>query len=60
VVVVVANGQYQRTDFSRLRLAVADGIVGVMVIITVGIVGFGQAVEWVVDVDDGAKVTVMR
>jgi len=36
-----------------LGLAVADCIIGVVVIIVVRVVGFGQAVEGIVDVVDG-------
>jgi hypothetical protein len=35
-----------------LRLPVADGIVSVMIVIVVRVVGFGQAVERVIDIGD--------
>ena len=60
VIVVVGNRRYQRSDFSRLRLAIADGIVGVMVIITVGVVSFGQVLQGIVDVVNCHRAVLLK
>ena len=53
MIVVVSRGGYRHTDFGCLGLTIANGIIGIVVVITVRVVGFLHAIEWVVDVGDG-------
>lgn len=55
MIVVVRRRGGQPANHGRLGLAVANCIIGVMVVIIIGVVGFRQAVERVIDVVDGNR-----